>query len=120
MSCHSIGHGVNTIVECILELYDKKELSFKVAKELIIKSRNAINWCDGNYYEALECMESEIGIRCGCCLEEKKEEDVLNVYDLPKDLLEEYRFLEKEGYGDKIVSCFVCKKCADKMKDERD
>lgn len=119
MSCHNIGRGVNTIVKSVLELYDKKEISFKAAKKLIIKSRDAVNWCDGNYNEALECMEASENIRCSCCLEKKNKEDLLNVYDLPEELYEKYGFLENEGYGDKIVSRFVCRDCANKMDKEK-
>ena len=60
MSCHSIGHGLNSVSKKVLELYDEGKIEFSVAKDLLYTTRNAVHYCDGNTYEAIaldECRE---------------------------------------------------------------
>ena len=80
MSCHNIGQGLNTVVKVVLEEYDKGLIPYESAHKIIKQARNAVNFCDGNTYEAIEVFEFQK--RCTCCLEKK---EVMNVYDLPKD-----------------------------------
>ncbi len=48
MSCHSIGHGLNSVSKKVLELYDEGKIEFSVAKDLLYTTRNAVHYCDGN------------------------------------------------------------------------
>ena len=67
MSCHDIGHGLNTVSIKVLELYDEGKIDFTIAKDLLCTIEKGVHWCDGNEYEAVECLE---GCRCGRCLVE--------------------------------------------------
>ena len=58
MSCHSIGHGLNSVSKKVLELYDEGKIEFSVAKDLLYTTRNAVHYCDGNTYEVLHSQVS--------------------------------------------------------------
>lgn len=44
MSCHSIGHGLNSVSKKVLELYDEGKIEFSVAKDLLYTTRNAVHY----------------------------------------------------------------------------
>ena len=52
MSCHDIGRGMNEVVKTTIELYDAKAIDINATKKIIASCAAAVNWCDGNEYEA--------------------------------------------------------------------
>lgn len=67
MSCHSIGRGMNSVVDQVIEMYDAEELTLDAAKKIIAKARKGVHWCDGNEWEAVASIRR---CRCGRCLKE--------------------------------------------------
>ena len=76
MSCHDIGHGLNSVVEIVLEEFDNKNINHETAHKIIRQACNAVNYCDGNSYEAIECFKQQG--RCTYCF--RKVNNLLNVY----------------------------------------
>lgn len=64
-SCHDIGCGMNEVVKTTIELHDAKDIDINAAKKIIASCAIAINWCDGNEYEATAYIRR---YRCGKCL----------------------------------------------------
>lgn len=56
MSCHCIGRGMNSVVKVVIRLFDEGKVSLDVAKEIIYMCREGVGYCDGNEYEALDCI----------------------------------------------------------------
>lgn len=77
MSCHNIGHALNDVVLVILDKYSQGKISTETARELIQACYASVGWCDGNYYEAVDCCREN---RCGRCLQKLSPGDKL--YDL--------------------------------------
>lgn len=73
MSCHNIGHGMNDVAELIKEMYDAGEISREAAVKIFRRLQKSMCWCDGNEYEAIECISN----RCGVCLKERKKGEIL-------------------------------------------
>lgn len=65
MSCHDIGRGLNEVVRMTIAQFDKGEVTRNAAIKIIATCAVAVNWCDGNKYEALQYI---INCRCGKCL----------------------------------------------------
>ena len=74
MSCHSIGHGLNHVMEEVVELFDEGKIPEEAIRRIGSKAMQAVNYCDGNEFEAVEAMH---GYRCGRCLKEATDEDRL-------------------------------------------
>lgn len=139
MSCHDIGHGLNSVTEVVMEMYMNDKITKDVASRLFHALRAGVHWCDGNEYEATESLE---GILCGRCLKVFEEgDDVVGILDainqltykvhLGKDSDSEYvqkyekLFREvcdkkdttdigyelKESIWNKTVSSVVCEDC---------
>lgn len=70
MSCHYIGEGMNYVVVTCLDAYDKKQMSFEAARNIIRACQEATGFCDGNWYEAITCCGDN---RCGGCLKKLPE-----------------------------------------------
>lgn len=68
MSCHDIGHGMNNVISHIMKLYREGQFDRPTARKLITVARESIRYCDGNEYEAIECLDNT----CGCCLRDGK------------------------------------------------
>ncbi len=108
MSCHSIGHGLNSVSKKVLELYDEGKIEFSVAKDLLYTTRNAVHYCDGNLYEAIACFD---GCRCAGCL--KKTNELYDLYDVLDECSKHYDiFYNKE---DGVLSGNLCKDCFDEI-----
>ena len=120
MSSHDIGKGLNNVVERVMDMYRDGRLKKETAKELMTVAKISVNFCDGNEYEALECMEAT----CGCCLRDGKPgEHLYSLADcdsIPgliwKDIdtmLTEDR--KDQDYNLSAVSYNVCEECLDKL-----
>ena len=116
MSCHSIGRGMNSVVEKVLELYDNDEIGREQAIVIIAACRKGVNYCDGNEYEATECMD---GCRCGKCLKVfEKGEKFFSVYDT-SDVIErrqKYNIVDKSNPP--LATDSMCEKCFDAVINE--
>lgn len=113
MSCHSIGHGINTITHKLSELYDENKLSQEDFKELLKICQKAVRFCDGNPYEAVDCIigedcmacrDIEPIIRCGSCLKIMENDDAVEnflaaYYEKPD---------VKKRYAHPFFSCLDC------------
>lgn len=101
MSCHNIGHALNDVVLVILDKYSQGKINIETARELIQACYAAVGWCDGNYYEAVDCCREN---RCGRCLQKLSPGNKL--YDLGdaimladrNSLLKTYAPLQKAVY----------------------
>ncbi len=114
MSCHNIGHGMNSVVKVILKMYDNGELDLPKAKKLIRACRVGVNWCDGNEGEAIECMRET---RCNKCLRpfENDEKVVDMLYtDIWNEAWGEHDH-RKQVFEDKydLVGFNLCRSCSD-------
>lgn len=106
MSCHNIGRGLNHVVKKIIELYDENKISKEVAINLIVRARDAVVVCDGNEYEAVDCIFDR---RCGGCLEEVKTVDIFEVsneLDIDSLFFELWRKI-----SDNFTHWCLCKEC---------
>lgn len=111
MSCHSIGQGMNSVVNVIIDLYDKKKIEKKVAKILIASCRKGVHWCDGNEYEAVESIRR---CRCGNCLEiVPKNEYLFSVWDVSNEVPTAYKILDDPRTM--LASDGLCDKCFDEI-----
>lgn len=112
MSCHSIGHGLNTVAKTTMELYMNNKITMEDTKVLLRQIQKAVHYCDGNEYEAIEYLiDNDI---CSACLEEKEEELII-LYDseykwFKGDIYREY---EEDTY---YVSMFICRECMEEYK----
>ena len=111
MSCHSIGHGLNSVSKKVLELYDEGKFEFSVAKDLLYTTRNAVHYCDGNTYEAIGCFD---GCRCARCL--KKTNDLYGLYDVLDECSEYYDIFSNKEDG--VLSGDLSKDCFDEISEK--
>lgn len=105
MSCHDIGHGLNTVSIKVLELYDEGKIDFTIAKDLLCTIEKGVHWCDGNEYEAVECLED---CRCGRCLVETDD-----LHSIQEETTVEWNEVFKilGNKEDRIFLDGVCEKC---------
>ena len=115
MSCHDIGHGLNNVVKAIINKLESGEMATCTGKDLIRVCRDSVHFCDGNTYEALECLEEEG--RCSCCLVEYGKDNLIDCYGPPNDLEYMGRYLYDNAYGKDILGAYVCRSCAKKLYD---
>lgn len=113
MSCHSIGHGINSITHKLSELYDNNKIALEDFKDLLKICQRAVCFCDGNSYEAIDCIIGEDSmanrdiepiIRCGSCMKPMNDEYAVrnyhNVYFEKTEV--------KEQYAHPYYSCMDC------------
>ncbi|MBQ6518062.1 MAG: hypothetical protein IJI14_05035 [Anaerolineaceae bacterium] len=112
MSCHSIGHGINSISNTVLDLYEAGKIDKDSAAVILHACRKGVNWCDGNGYEAVECLE-ERGY-CGLCLE--KSEELSNVFDNDLPSPDTYNVFRK--YDKTAAHYYLCPECKKKVIEE--
>lgn len=111
MSCHDIGRGMNSVVNVVVDLYDKKKIEKEVAKTLIMACRKGVHWCDGNEYEATESIRR---CRCGKCLEVVPEGNYLfSVWDVSNEVPDKYKILDDKSTM--LASDGLCEKCFDEV-----
>ncbi|MBO6113221.1 MAG: hypothetical protein J6P45_09275 [Lachnospiraceae bacterium] len=105
MSCHSIGMGLNEVVRMVITLYDKGDISMDTTKKLLATCSQAVYWCDGHEYEALDYIRR---CRCGKCLRLiPKGERLYSLYDT----YEMFHIFRDERLG----SDGLCEECFDAL-----
>ena len=110
MSCHAIGHGINTIMEVVVGLLDEGKISVEAVRHIGAQAMMAVNYCDGNSYEAVAVLK---GFRCGRCLKKVANKDELySLYDIDYHLWsDEYDPL---GLEDEPLATYeLCGDCFD-------
>lgn len=116
MSCHDIGLGMNEVVKTTIELYDAKTMDINAAKKIIASCAVAVNWCDGNEYEATAYIRR---CRCGKCLKMiPRGEKLYSVWNVSDNVPNPYKIQEKAGIATDglCAECFdvvICKHCND-------
>lgn len=106
MSCHDIGRGLNQVVREIIDLFDKEEISKEAARKIISTCCMAVNWCDGNEYEAIDHI---IKCRCGRCLKlVPKGERLYSIWDFPYGFADE-KDIDIQKLG--LASPGICDHC---------
>ena len=109
MSCHAIGHGINAVMEVVLDLYEEGEVTPNAVRRLGRMAQKAVNWCDGNAGEAVEVF---LGHVCGRCLKVVKDKDELyNIFDSSLDWDESHRIMDNEE--NPLASFEFCPDCFD-------
>ena len=110
MSCHDIGHGINTITKKIMEFYDEGRYSAETARKLTAKARNAVYWCDGNTDEAIEDIRK---CYCGRCLKKMDGKDLLSVWDVSRDVPNRYDIIDCKYIDDEppLATDGLCEEC---------
>ena len=113
MSCHHIGRGMNSIVRRTITLYDHNEIALEPAKKIIATCENAVNWCDGNGYEAVDYI---LRCRCGKCLKLVPEgEKLYSIYDFPLEFQHKHPQMDEEL---ELASYGLCEECFDRYMPE--
>ena len=109
MSCHDIGHGMASVANVVLDLYESGQINKDAAIHLVNACRNGVNWCDGNENEAFESVV-EAGY-CGLCFEKK--EDLSNIYD--NDLGYRVMYEVFRAYDNTAAHYILCPDCKAKV-----
>ena len=111
MGCRQIGKGMNEVVEKIMDIYDRDEISRDVAKELIVTARKAVHCCDGDENDAINIIRMR---RCGCCLKKRGRGEIFySVNDVSQRLLEDNDIMN--NCEEILASDGLCKECFDKV-----
>ena len=109
MSCHAIGHGINAVMEVVLDLYEEGEVTANAVRRLGHIARRAVNWCDGNAGEAVEVF---LGHMCGRCLKVVEDMDELySIFGSSLDRGETHRIISDEE--NPLASSEFCADCFD-------
>ena len=109
MSCHDIGHALNTVTKTILELLDAKRIDKETARILLHRCERAVYWCDGNEYEATASLDAEY---CGICLQKQQGKEWLySVYAT----IWGYHKVSNYQKEHNMVGSMMCEACFDKM-----
>ena len=94
MSCHNIGKGMNSVVEVVVDLFERDEIDLNACKEIIRACKQGVYWCDGNSEEAIACINENY---CGNCLKRIDYEEKIRVSSF------------RENY--QCVTRYLCKDC---------
>lgn len=109
MSCHDIGRALNYVQEEIIEQYEGGKLDQDTTRTLLIRAREAINFCDGNLSEATASFDKCYCSNCMSKVQEHQRMYTLYIgnpwYDPIDDYVEEHD----------LVGTKLCEKCFDKM-----
>ena len=109
MSCHSIGAGMNAVVEEVIKMYDASEISKDATLKIIAKLRKGVHWCDGNEYEAVESIRE---CRCGRCLKVMEQgERLYSVWEVSHEVPDKYGILDNKW--EVLASDGLCEDCFD-------
>lgn len=112
MSCHNIGKGLNSVTRVVIEEYDSGNINLEGAKRILNECARAVNWCDGNVYEATDYIRR---CRCGNCLKMvEKGEKLYSVWDVSKDVSNPDEITEHYT----LASDGLCEECFDKILNE--
>ena len=76
MSCHNIGHALNSVQRKIIEKYELGKIDKETTRDLLIRCVRAVGFCDGNEYEATASFDAAY---CSDCM--RKVADGKKLYD---------------------------------------
>lgn len=109
MSCHDIGRALNYVQEEIIEQYENGKLDKNTAKTLLIRSREAINFCDGNLEKATASFDK---CYCSDCMRKVDEGEELFALYIGYPW---YQQIDKYLDEHDMVGTMLCEACFDKM-----
>lgn len=96
MSCHDIGRGVDFIISKVLDMYDDGKISKEATLEMLSEFPSAVNYCDGNEYEALETLTKT---HCAKCLKKYGGNGERVSFNDAYDILQKDDFIEPGKYS---------------------
>lgn len=120
MSNHEISYAFGELIDKVLELHDKKELSDKAARTILSLSLDIVCGEDGNAGEATEEMDQT---HCSGCLNPFAEgENFVSYYEADDIVREDEQF--KNGWGrwwydeaqkHELIGSSLCESCFRKI-----
>lgn len=109
MSCHCIGHALNHVQGGILELHEEGKFDKETLRELLLRSIEAIGYCDGNLEEATETFDKSY---CSDCLRKVAEGETLyQIYWGKHGYRNVYEYCDEN----ELIGLMLCDKCFTKM-----
>ena len=109
MSCHCIGHALNHVQGGILELYEEGKFDKEKLRVLLLRSIEAIGYCDGNLEEATENFDKSY---CSDCLRKVTEgENLYQIYWGKHGYRSVYEYCEEN----ELIGLMLCGECFTKM-----
>ena len=109
MSCHNIGHALNSVQRKIIEKYELGKIDKETTRELLIRCVRAVGFCDGNEYEATASFDAAY---CSDCM--RKVADGEKLYDIFW-IDTEPRKVHKYHKDNLYIGSMLCDDCFTKM-----
>lgn len=108
MGCRNIGKVMEKVTEKVMDIYDRKEISCEVAKELIVTAKEAVHCCDGDD----DVTDAIRMCRCGRCLKKRgTEEKFYSVNDISREKIGWIDIMNSGG--ELLASDVLCVSCFD-------
>ena len=121
MSCHHIGRGMNCVVRTVVSLMDKNKISKDAAKTIIHCCADSVNWCDGNFGEAIDYIRR---CMCGRCMKRVPAgEKLYFVYQVSDDVPNRYHLIDhlaSDGLCEDCCEIVLAEHCKDAAAGERE
>lgn len=109
MSCHNIGHALNSVQRKIIEKYELGKIDKETTRELLIRCVRAVGFCDGNEYEATASFDAAY---CSDCM--RKVTDGEKLYDIFWIDVEPWK-VRKYHKDNLYIGSMLCSDCFTKM-----
>lgn len=109
MSCHNIGHALNSVQRKIIEKYELGKIDKETTRELLIRCVRAVGFCDGNEYEATAAFDAAY---CSDCM--RKVTDGEKLYDIFWIDVEPWK-VRKYHKNNLYIGSMLCDDCFTEM-----
>lgn len=109
MSCHNIGHALNSVQRKIIEKYELGKIDKETTRELLIRCVRAVGFCDGNEYEATASFDAAY---CSDCM--RKVVNGEKLYDIFWIDTEPWK-LRKYHKDNLYIGSMLCDHCFNKI-----
>lgn len=109
MSCHNIGHALNSVQRKIIEKYELGKIDKEATRELLIRCVRAVGFCDGNEYEATASFDAAY---CSDCM--RKIADGEKLYDIFWIDVEPWK-VRKYHKDNLYIGSMLCDNCFTEM-----
>ena len=109
MSCHNIGHALNSVQRKIIEKYELGKIDKETTRELLIRCVRAVGFCDGNEYEATASFDA---VYCSDCM--RKVADGEKLYHIYWVDVEPWKVC-KYCNNKLLIGSMLCADCYTKM-----
>lgn len=98
---------MNSVAKDVLKLWEQGAFTRETAHRLLRDLQKGVHWCDGNEYEAVECLYDH---RCGRCLEESSE--LSDAFRALGDLA----YQQEEAVWDYGLTPQLCPSCLEELR----